>query len=269
MPPLIFESAASLEWHLFTKSKWYIFALACPGLILASGLTGIIINALMQHQPIFQYSDLVETSCQNGAWSTSAGLLLGVIMSSTDPVAVVALLKELGCKSSLSVVIEGEFQDGIYDYIILSFPTDLVSIMSYYTGESLLNDGTALVIFTILIKMMKGDTTDGVDDYIWTFVKMSLGGVIFGTAFAIFVVRWLGTIFNDALSEITITLSAAYLCFFISEYFFHVSGIIAVVCLGLYFGNSGRTSVSPEVRWQAYESFDYWYICNNLILHVL
>ena len=146
--------------------------------------------------------------------------------------------------------------------------TDLFSTILYYTGESLLNDGTALVIFTILIKMMKGDTSDGVDDYIWTFVKMSLGGVIFGTAFAIFVVRWLGTIFNDALSEITITLSAAYLCFFISEYFFHVSGIIAVVCLGLYFGNSGRTSVSPEVRYQVYGSLNYKHVRNNLILHI-
>ena len=39
LPPLIFESAASLEWHAFTREKWYIVSLAGPGLLLASGLT--------------------------------------------------------------------------------------------------------------------------------------------------------------------------------------------------------------------------------------
>ena len=76
---------------------------------------------------------------------------------------------------------------------------------------------------------------------------MSFGGAIYGTLFAAIVVKWLGSIFNDAMSEITITLSAAYLCFFTAEYFLHFSGVLAVVCLGLYFGHHGRTSVSPEV----------------------
>eukprot|EP00957_Ditylum_brightwellii_P212354 15367198-Ditylum_brightwellii.AAC.3 len=107
LPPLIFESAASLEWHLFTKSKWYIFALACPGLILASGLTGLIVNMIMM-QPWGAMND----QCTEGTlspWTPQAGLLLGVILSATDPVAVVSLLKEMGCKASLSTAIEGEF----------------------------------------------------------------------------------------------------------------------------------------------------------------
>ena len=115
-------------------------------------------------------------------------------------------------------------------------------------GESLFNDGTALVLFTVLVKIVEGDDTDGWGDYIWTFVKMSAGGALFGTAFAIFIIKWLGFIFNDALAEITITVSAAYLCFFIAEFFFRVSGVIAVVCLGLLFGHLGRASVSPEVN---------------------
>ena len=65
---------------------------------------------------------------------------------------------------------------------------------------------------------------------------------------AVVTVKWLGTIFNDALVEITITVSAAYLCFFTAEYFLHVSGVISVVCLGLYFGRVGRATISPEVR---------------------
>jgi NhaP-type Na+/H+ or K+/H+ antiporter len=218
LPPLVFESAASIEWHLFTKAKWYIISLAGPGLLLASGLTGYVINILLGQSE--RFSNEVVTLCPSEAWSAQAALMLGVIMSATDPVAVVALLKDLGCKASLATAIE---------------------------GESLLNDGTALVLYTILVKIVEGDSSDNWGDYFVTFIKMSFGGALFGTTFALIVVQWLRMIFNDAMSEITITLAAAYLCFFIAEYFLHISGVIAVVCLGLYFGHSGRTSVSPEV----------------------
>ena len=217
LPPLIFESAASLEWHLFTKAKWHIIALAGPGLLLASSLTGGVLYSLLGNSERFQ-EDLVSAQCSN-QWSFPAALLLGVIMSATDPVAVVALLHDLGCKATLSTTIE---------------------------GESLLNDGTALVMFTILIKLVEGDSSDGAADYLLTFVQMSIGGALFGTIFAVFTVQWLRMIFNDALAEISVTLAGAYLCFFIAEYFFHVSGVIAVVCLGLYFGHNGKTSVSPD-----------------------
>ena len=240
LPPLVFESAASLEWHLFTKAKWYILSLAGPGLLLASGLTGWVLHYLLGQSG--RFNDEVAELCPTGAWSIQAALMLGVIMSATDPVAVVALLKDLGCKASLAIVIE---------------------------GESLLNDGTALVVFTILVKIAEGDTSDDWGDYLITFMKMSFGGALFGSTFALIVVQWLRMIFNDALSEITITLAAAYLCFFIAEYFFHVSGVIAVVCMGLYFGHSGRTSVSPEV-WHFLSEF--WellaYFGNTLIFVV-
>jgi NhaP-type Na+/H+ or K+/H+ antiporter len=240
LPPLIFESAASLEWHLLTKAKWHIISLAGPGLLLASSLTGGVLYSLLSNSERFQ-DDLLLAECSD-EWSYHTALLLGVIMSATDPVAVVALLNDLGCKASLSTTIE---------------------------GESLLNDGTALVMFTILIKLVEGDSSDGVEDYVLTFGKMSIGGALFGTVFAIIMVQWLRMIFNDALAEISVTLAGAYLCFFVAEYFLHVSGVIAVVCLGLYFGHSGRTSVSPEV---AHFLEEFWqclgFIGNTLIFVV-
>lgn len=230
LPPLIFESAASLEWNLFARAKWSIFALAGPGLLLASAMTGCVIHMILNGSERFR-NDLIESNCPSGAWSPHAALMLGVIMSATDPVAVVALLKDLGCKASLSTEIE---------------------------GESLLNDGTALVVFTILVKIVEGDNSDGLGDYLWTFIKMSIGGSLFGISFSVVITQWLRRIFNDAQAEITITLSAAYLCFFIAEYWLGISGIMAVVCLGLHFGNSGRTSVSPEV---AHFLEEFWYVC--------
>lgn len=115
LPPLIFESAASLEWSLFSKAKWYIFTLAGPGLLLASGITGLFINALFSSPGnIDKFSSGAASFldggplCFQNTWAPQTGLMLGVILSATDPVAVVALLKELGCKASLSTSIEGK-----------------------------------------------------------------------------------------------------------------------------------------------------------------
>ena len=158
--------------------------------------------------------------CPNDAWTMSAGLLLGVMVSATDPVAVVSLLKhQLGTSSSLSTAIE---------------------------GESLFNDGTALVMFSILLKIVKGTNDEGWDDYVWTFIRATGGGAVLGAVLSAITVKWLGIIFADSHSEITITLCLAYLTFYLAESV-HLSGVIAVTAAGLYFGVKGRISVSPDV----------------------
>jgi len=230
LPPLIFESAASLEWHIFDKSKFYIMNLAGPGILIATSLTALILNNVLFNaswveEEYANFADgygctFVHDGTEMKVWPKSAGMLLGVILSATDPVAVVALLKELGVKADLSTSIE---------------------------GESLFNDGTALVIFNIVVKIVRGNYEDGVFEYLYSFVSMAFGGAIFGVIFGMVIVLWLSFIFNDALSEITITMAAAYLCFFVAEEFLHMSGVIAVVCFGLYFGKFGKTRVSPEV----------------------
>ncbi len=114
IPPLIFESAFKVEWHVFFQLKWATLLLAVPGVIISTFVLGAVINMLYGAQ------DGEGASADGTAWPSNAGILLGVILSATDPVAVVALLGELGVKEELSTGIE---------------------------GESLLNDGTALVFF--------------------------------------------------------------------------------------------------------------------------
>ncbi|GMH48850.1 hypothetical protein TL16_g00390 [Triparma laevis f. inornata] len=242
LPPLIFESAASLEWHLFDKAKTYIFVLACPGLLLATFMSSSVLNTLHRTTTL----SAVAGTCAMAApaiWPETAGTLIGVILSATDPVAVVALLKELGVKPSLSTSIE---------------------------GESLFNDGTALVIFLIVIGLVDGTALElTFVDYLSKFLVMSLGGMIWGFLFGFIVVSWLGVIFNDALSEITITMSSAYLCFYIAERFFGISGVIAVVCFGLYFGSTGRTRVSPEVAHFLEEFWELLAFFGNTLIFVI
>lgn len=86
--------------------------------------------------------------------------LFGAIISATDPVAVVALLKELGVDTKISTLIE---------------------------GESLLNDGTAYVIFVILLKVVSGGPeAEAVTIYtvLYDFVKLSCLGPVIGWIFA-------------------------------------------------------------------------------------
>lgn len=120
IPPLIYESASAIEWHIFFQLKRGAFLLAVPGVIASTFLLGGLVNALYGTQP----SDLGVAY----DWPADAGIMLGVILSATDPVAVVALLKDLGVKEELAIGIE---------------------------AESLFNDGTALVFFQIFLELVQ------------------------------------------------------------------------------------------------------------------
>uniref|UniRef100_A0A7S3UWM4 Cyclic nucleotide-binding domain-containing protein n=1 Tax=Heterosigma akashiwo TaxID=2829 RepID=A0A7S3UWM4_HETAK len=195
--------------------KYTVVFLAGPGMLFGTAAIGLLVNALV---PV---SGLDFSECETGAWLPAVGFLLGAVLSATDPVAVVALLKELGVPADLSTLVE---------------------------GESLLNDGTALVVYMILVTAAEGTFEMQPVDVAWAFVKMSLGGVVFGVLMGFLSVQWLGRIFNDAMVEITITLAAPYLTFYIAENYLGVSGVLALVALGLYFGMEGRSRISPEVQ---------------------
>ena len=79
------------------------------------------------------------------------------------------------------------------------------------------------------------------------FPRVALGGFFFGLVAGRVTVFWLQHVFNDALVEITITLASTYLTFYIGEEVLGISGVIAVVMLGIEI-NALKTSISPEVE---------------------
>ena len=79
------------------------------------------------------------------------------------------------------------------------------------------------------------------------FPRVALGGFFFGLVIGKIVVFWLQRVFNDAMVEITITLASTYLTYYIGEEVLGVSGVLAVVMLGIEI-NSQKTSISPEVE---------------------
>ena len=148
----------------------------------------------------------------------SACFVFASIACATDPVAVVALLKELGTPIKFNILLE---------------------------GESLLNDGTAMVFYLVFASIYKaqGVTLLGI---IWQFIQLSIGGPIIGAVACFFSIIWLRRIVKDEILTISLTFFTCYLTFFIGESYLGVSGILAIVTLGVLMGAYGRVKINPE-----------------------
>lgn len=229
LPILIFEAAFAMDVHTFKKSVTNAVLLAVPGIIVALVLTAALAMGLKALGVGFS------------AWTWPLALMFGAVVSATDPVAVVALLKELGASKKLGTLIE---------------------------GESLLNDGTAIVLFMVFFLGLTGAAPEG--SPIIEFARVSLGGVTVGLVIGWISITWLKKVFNDALVEISVIIGAAYLTFFLAEHFFHVSGVLALVALGLVMASIGRTRISPEVEHFMHEFWELaGFIANTLLFLIV
>ncbi|MCB1692647.1 MAG: cation:proton antiporter, partial [Pseudomonadales bacterium] len=204
IPTLVFESSFNLDARQVAGNIWPILTLAVPGLILSTAIIGVVM-----------------------AWLTPfdlmVSLLVGAILSATDPVAVISIFKQLGVPERLTILVE---------------------------GESLFNDATSLVLATLLLGILvAGDFTPmtAVNGFV-SFMVVFFGGVIVGWLLAIVTGQTLGYIESDPAIEITLTTILAYFSFIIAEHVFHVSGIMAVVAAGLTMGSWGRSKISPSTE---------------------
>lgn len=230
LPVLIFEAAFAMDLHTFKKSATNSIILAVPGIVIALVLTGVLVYAI-------DYFDLGLEGWAN--WALA--FMFGSVISATDPVAVVALLKELGASKKLGTLIE---------------------------GESLLNDGTAIVLFMVFFLGISGEATD-TNGFV-EFLRVSFGGIGIGLFVGWIVLRWIKGVFNDAMVEISVVVAAAYITFYVAEHFFHVSGVLALVALGLLIGGFGRSSISPQVEHFMHEFWELaGFIANCLIFLIV
>ncbi len=239
LPTLIFEAAFAMDVHTFKKSVGNAVILAVPGIIIALLLTAALIMGIK------------EMGIGLPDWTWQIALLFGVVISATDPVAVVALLKELGASKKLGTLIE---------------------------GESLLNDGTAIVIFLVILGSLKGAAPDMGEleafvfnlNPVFKFAYISFGGIILGLVVGGITIRWVRGVFNDAMVEISAIVTAAYITFYIAEHFLYVSGVLGLVALGLTAASVGRTRISPEVEHFLHEFWELLaFIANTLIFLIV
>lgn len=167
----------------------------------------------------------------------AVALIFGAMVSATDPVSVLATFKSISAPKKLSVLIE---------------------------GESVLNDGAAVVVFAIALEMMLKGVFDPLNAAL-DFVVVCLGGAAVGLAVGYLAYRILAKI-DDALVEIAVTIVVAYLGFVLAERL-HFSGVIAVVAAGLILGNYGRDfSMSPTTR---VIMLDFWSVIVFLVNSII
>jgi NhaP-type Na+/H+ or K+/H+ antiporter len=249
LPILIFEAGFALDVHTFKKSVGNALYMAGPGIVTATLMTGLCFWGMVQffggEGGVLSQWHVDTPSAMSFVWLAS--MLLGAVASATDPVAVVALLKELGASKKLGTLIE---------------------------GESLLNDGTAIVAFMLLIGLVTGtEIFSGLGSFV---VDATLGfgsiggaGAVVGVLIGIVCILWLRKVFNDAMIEITVVLVTSYAVFFICEHFFHVSGVLGLVALGILMAGVGAKRISPEVAHFMHEFWELAAYLSNVIIFIV
>src|SRR6185437_11962172 len=165
--------------------------------------------------------------------------LFGAIISATDPIAVLSIAKEMTVPRRLALLLE---------------------------GESLFNDGTAVVLFQILLAAVLAGrlhVVSGISDFI--------GSVAIGAAigFALgYIASKITSRIDDAQVEITLTTIVAYSSYLLANHF-HASGVIATVTAGLAVGNWGTVGMSPRTRVALWSFWEYASFVMNSILFLL
>lgn len=228
--------------------KEMIFFVMLPPLLF-QGALHLDLNRLLRHfWPICIFAIvgvLISTFVIGGLFfwlggigSLLVALLFGAMISPTDPVSVLAIFKTMSVPDALKYLVE---------------------------GESLFNDGTGVVIFTIILEMILSGGEFHTGHAVAEFFKVAAGGLVLGGALGV-TAFFIMARFEDHLLENSICLVLAYGSFWLAESI-HFSGVIATVTAGLMIGNYGRRlsmgKKTTETIDTFFESIDF--LINSLL----
>ena len=193
LPPLLFEAALNLSWSDLRRDLVPVVALSTIGVALCTAVVAGGLARLL-------------------GWPIESALVFGALISATDPISVIALIKESRVTGRLSLLIE---------------------------AESLFNDGAAAVLFTLILVWAAHDpgNAQGPLAALTTFVVVAGGGLAAGFGVGLIAVMIAGTS-DDHLVETALTAVAAFGSFLIAEHF-GASGVLASVAAGMTMGNLG------------------------------
>jgi len=239
LPFLLFAGAISINLQDLLEDKLTILLLATFGVFFSTFVVGSGLFWLVQ-QPVFGLNQIGLTFVDC--------LLFGALIAPTDPIAVLALLKNMNLSSKTKTVI---------------------------AGESLFNDGIGVVIFLTLLNVkLEGYENITAMSVGTLFVTEVLGGLILGAFFGYFGLKLLKYIENEFVElEVLITLSLVLVVSLIA-FKFHLSGPIGVVILGLFLNQNIDSDREKEGLQKAMGDYVYkfWHLLDetlNAILFIL
>lgn len=179
--------------------------------------------------------------------SWAAALAFGALISATDPVAVIAFFRSLGVSKRLTILVE---------------------------GESLFNDGVAIVIFSLALAAGTISGSFGLLDALQEFFIVAFGGLAVGLTLGYVVSYIILKNVDDHLVETATTVALAFGSFVVAESFgdligvegLHFSGILAVVAAGLMVGNIGLQNTSPTTKLTLENFWEFLsFVVNSLV----
>jgi CPA1 family monovalent cation:H+ antiporter len=228
LPPLLFEAALNLSWSDLRRDLVPVVALSTIGVALCAAVVAGGLARLL-------------------GWPIESALVFGALISATDPISVIALIKESRVTGRLSLLIE---------------------------AESLFNDGAAAVLFTLILVWAAHDpgNAQGPLPALTTFVVVAGGGLAAGFSVGLIAVMIAGTS-DDHLVETALTAVAAFGSFLIAEHF-GASGVLASVAAGMTMGNLGvlmprerfGLSLTPHGRAFVLEFWEFAaFLANSLV----
>lgn len=245
-PGVVADFLDSLQ-HFDISSETFLFVFL-PVLLFEAALAMNIRRLLDDISPILVMAIVAVVVCTVAVGFSLAAispyglivcLMLGAIVATTDPVAVVGIFREVGAPRRLTTLVE---------------------------GESLFNDAASIALYSVLLSMLFSGGTPSVTKVLGSFLFSFIGGGLAGLAMgrlASALFRWLR---GWPAAEVTLTVALAYLTFFAAEHYLGVSGVVATVIAGLVVGSNGRTRMSPTTFEQlegAWAQFGFW--ANSLI----
>jgi CPA1 family monovalent cation:H+ antiporter len=220
LPPLIFEAAFHLKWKELKP-------ILLPVTILATG--GVLVAAAVSASLLYALSGLSLLAC----------LIIGIVLSATDPVSVLALLKEAKLPPRIHKLLE---------------------------AESLFNDGTASVLF-MLVPLAVAGTVSPTGIAVTSLVSVA-GGIAIGIAVG-FAAMMIAGRTQDHLVEITMTVIAAFGSFYLAESF-HASGILSTLSAGMVIGNLDRFgSITDKGLESAHSFWEFACFVSNSFIFIL
>jgi CPA1 family monovalent cation:H+ antiporter len=221
---LLFAGALHVDLSELKAYKWQVGILAVFGTFISTAIVGYGLWTVLPYIGV--------------ALPFSYCLIFGALISPTDPIAVMSILKSAGAPQSLETVI---------------------------AGESLFNDGVGVVLFSLMLAMVTTGETPTVAHGAALFLQEGGGGIAFGLALGYVTYRMLKSI-DSYQEEVLITLAAVLGGYALASRF-HISGPLAMVVAGLIVGNHGRALAMSDKTRKYLDMF--WELLDSILNAVL
>src|SRR5690606_17754978 len=220
LPVLLFETALATNIRRLLDDISPILVMAIVAVVVCTVMVGFSLAAI-------------------STYGLVVCLMLGAIVATTDPVAVVDIFREVGAPRRLMNLVE---------------------------GEALFNDAATIALYSVLLTVLFQGGEPSAMAVLQNFMVSFLGGGVVGLAIGRLTTSLFIWLRGWPAAEVTLTVALAYLTFFIAEYYLGVSGVVATVMAGLVVNATGRTRMSPTTFEQlsgTWAQFGFW--ANSLI----